>query len=94
MTNERRAQREAVALRCRRSDGADASPLRGTCGASVVVDVSGAGVPAVYYGPAHETAHSDDERVSLARLVQAAGVYALTILHCCYDGSLPAPSLA
>ena len=36
--------------------------------------VNGAGVPAVYYGPAHETAHSDDERVSVTRLAQAARI--------------------
>jgi acetylornithine deacetylase len=54
---------------------------------------NGAGVPAVYYGPAHETAHSDDERVSVTRLVQAARIYALTILRCCYEGGLP-PAVA
>jgi succinyl-diaminopimelate desuccinylase len=42
-----------------------------------------AGVPAVYYGPAHETAHSDHERVSISRLAQCAGVYALTAMRYC-----------
>jgi hypothetical protein len=35
-----------------------------------------AGVPTVYYGPAHETAHSDYERVSAQRLAHCAKVYA------------------
>ena len=35
-----------------------------------------AGVPTVYYGPAHQTAHSDDERVSVAQLTHCAKVYA------------------
>jgi acetylornithine deacetylase/succinyl-diaminopimelate desuccinylase-like protein len=41
------------------------------------------GVPAVYYGPAHETAHSDDERVSVAQLHHCAAVYALTAMSFC-----------
>ena len=41
------------------------------------------GVPTVYYGPAHQTAHSDNERVSLAQLVHCAGVYALAALDFC-----------
>src|SRR5262245_45660794 len=41
------------------------------------------GVPPVYYGPAHETAHSDHERVSAARLVECAKVYALAALAFC-----------
>ena len=36
------------------------------------------GVTTVYYGPAHQTAHSDDERVAISQLVHCAGVYALT----------------
>jgi acetylornithine deacetylase/succinyl-diaminopimelate desuccinylase-like protein len=41
------------------------------------------GVPTVYYGPAHETAHSDLERVSAAQLTHCAQVYALTALRYC-----------
>jgi acetylornithine deacetylase/succinyl-diaminopimelate desuccinylase-like protein len=41
------------------------------------------GVPTVYYGPAHETAHSDYERVSISQLVHCAGVYALAALEFC-----------
>jgi acetylornithine deacetylase/succinyl-diaminopimelate desuccinylase-like protein len=39
-----------------------------------------AGTPTVYYGPAHETAHSDDERVSIAQLTHCAKVYAATAM--------------
>ena len=42
-----------------------------------------AGVPTVYYGPAYETAHSDHERVSIARLDHCAKVYALTAMTFC-----------
>jgi acetylornithine deacetylase/succinyl-diaminopimelate desuccinylase-like protein len=42
-----------------------------------------AGVAAVYYGPAHETAHSDHEKVSAARLAHCAKVYALAALEFC-----------
>lgn len=42
-----------------------------------------AGVPTVYYGPAHETAHSDHERVSVSQLAHCARVYALTALAYC-----------
>lgn len=42
-----------------------------------------AGVPTVYYGPAHETAHSDNERVSLAQLTHCAKVYALAAVTFC-----------
>ncbi len=42
-----------------------------------------AGVPTVYYGPAHETAHSDFERVSVARLAHCAQVYALAAMEFC-----------
>lgn len=41
------------------------------------------GVPTVYYGPAHETAHSDEERVSVAQLAHCAAVYALTAARFC-----------
>jgi len=40
-------------------------------------------VPAVYYGPAYETAHSDHERVSIAQLVHCAKVYALAAARYC-----------
>jgi acetylornithine deacetylase/succinyl-diaminopimelate desuccinylase-like protein len=42
-----------------------------------------AGVPAIYYGPAHETAHSDHERVSARQLVHCAKVYALAAIEFC-----------
>jgi acetylornithine deacetylase/succinyl-diaminopimelate desuccinylase-like protein len=42
-----------------------------------------AGVPTAYYGPAHETAHSDAERVAVSQLVHIARVYALTALDYC-----------
>ncbi|MBV7333350.1 M20/M25/M40 family metallo-hydrolase [Chloroflexi bacterium TSY] len=41
------------------------------------------GATTVYYGPAHETAHSNHERVSLSQLVHCAQVYALTAAHYC-----------
>ena len=37
----------------------------------------------VYYGPAHETAHSDHERVAVSQLVHCAEVYALTAIDFC-----------
>lgn len=40
-------------------------------------------VPTFYYGPANDTAHSDGEWVSVARLAQAAKVYALTAVNYC-----------
>src|SRR5262249_51472492 len=42
-----------------------------------------AGVPTIYYGPAHETAHSDYERVSVRQLAHCAKVYALAALEFC-----------
>jgi len=42
-----------------------------------------AGVPTVYYGPAHQTAHSNDERVSVSQLVHCAEVYAATAMIFC-----------
>jgi len=41
------------------------------------------GVATAYYGPAHETAHSDHERVSISRLVRCAKVYAATAASFC-----------
>ncbi|HEU5314967.1 MAG TPA: M20/M25/M40 family metallo-hydrolase [Chloroflexota bacterium] len=41
------------------------------------------GVPCAYYGPGYETAHSDNERVSIDRLVHIAQVYALTMMDFC-----------
>ncbi len=41
------------------------------------------GVPTVYYGPAHETAHSDHERVSVSQLVHCARVYASAAMNFC-----------
>ena len=43
-------------------------------------------VPTVYYGPAHETAHSDHERVSVGRLAHCAGMYALAAIEYCGVG--------
>jgi len=42
-----------------------------------------AGVPTVYYGPAHETAHSDHEKVSAERLAHCASMYALAAMQFC-----------
>jgi acetylornithine deacetylase/succinyl-diaminopimelate desuccinylase-like protein len=42
-----------------------------------------AGVPTVYYGPAYETAHSDNERVSVSQLVHCAKMYAATAIAFC-----------
>jgi succinyl-diaminopimelate desuccinylase len=42
-----------------------------------------AGVPTVYYGPAYQTAHSDDERVSVTQLAHCARMYALAALAFC-----------
>lgn len=42
-----------------------------------------ADVAAVYYGPAHETAHSDEERVSVTQLARCAGIYALAAARFC-----------
>ncbi|HJP29552.1 MAG: M20/M25/M40 family metallo-hydrolase [Candidatus Latescibacteria bacterium] len=41
------------------------------------------GVSTVYYGPAHETAHSDGERVSMAGLAHCARVYARAAARFC-----------
>jgi acetylornithine deacetylase/succinyl-diaminopimelate desuccinylase-like protein len=40
-------------------------------------------VNTVYYGPAHQTAHSDHERVSISQLAHCAKVYALAAVHYC-----------
>jgi len=47
-----------------------------------------ASVPCVYYGPAHETAHSDHERVSMLQLAHCARVYAVAAVRFC--GTRPA----
>lgn len=41
------------------------------------------GVPTIYFGPEYRTAHSDDERVSLARLAACARIYAMTAVRFC-----------
>ncbi len=41
------------------------------------------GVPTFYYGPSNETAHSDNEWVSVNRMADAAKVYALTAMRYC-----------
>ena len=48
-----------------------------------------AGVPTVYFGPAHETAHSDLERVSVSQLVHCAKVYALAAAEFCGVSGIP-----
>lgn len=45
--------------------------------------VNEAGTPTIYYGPAHETAHSDHERVSARQLAHCAQVYALAAIAFC-----------
>jgi acetylornithine deacetylase/succinyl-diaminopimelate desuccinylase-like protein len=42
-----------------------------------------AGVATIYYGPAHETAHSDRERVSVEALTHCARMYALAAMQFC-----------
>ncbi len=41
------------------------------------------GVKTVYYGPSHQTAHSDHERVSISQLAHCAKVYALAAMKYC-----------
>ncbi len=54
-----------------------------------------AGIPAVYYGCAYATAHSNEEQVSLADLAQVAGAYALTTAYFLSDAAdIDAPALA
>ena len=45
------------------------------------------GLTTVYYGPAHQTAHSDDERVAVSQLAHCAGVYALMAARFCRRSS-------
>ena len=40
-------------------------------------------VPTGYFGPAHETAHSDYEKVSIGRLAHCARMYALAAIEFC-----------
>jgi acetylornithine deacetylase/succinyl-diaminopimelate desuccinylase-like protein len=41
------------------------------------------GIPTAYFGPAYETAHSDEERVNVQQLASIAGMYALTAIAYC-----------
>ncbi len=45
--------------------------------------VAGTGIPTFYYGPSNETAHGDDEWVSVDRVTSAATVYALAATRYC-----------
>jgi len=45
--------------------------------------VHGTGIPTFYYGPSNETAHSDNECVSVERLASAAKVYAEGAMRYC-----------
>jgi succinyl-diaminopimelate desuccinylase len=45
--------------------------------------VHGTGIPTLYYGPSNETAHSDDEFVSVQRLGSAAEVYLGAMMRYC-----------
>jgi succinyl-diaminopimelate desuccinylase len=45
--------------------------------------VNDGGVATVYYGPAHETAHSDHERVAVSQLAHCGQVYALAAMDFC-----------
>jgi acetylornithine deacetylase/succinyl-diaminopimelate desuccinylase-like protein len=45
--------------------------------------VNEAAIPTVYFGPAHETAHSDDERLNVQDLARTARMYALTAIAYC-----------
>ena len=66
----------------------DSAPQR--IGMALVGDanlfVNEARVATVYYGPAHETAHSDHEKVSVERLAHCAGMYALAATEYCGVG--------
>ena len=56
-------------------------------GRRIVGDASiyanGSGTPTFYFGPAYQTAHSDDEWVDLADLEVSAKVYVATAIHYC-----------
>ncbi len=45
--------------------------------------VNATGIPTFYYGPSNETAHSDNECVSVERLASAAKVYAEGAMRYC-----------
>ena len=45
--------------------------------------VHGSGIPTFYYGPCNETAHADNEWVSVKRLGDASRVYALGAMNYC-----------
>jgi acetylornithine deacetylase/succinyl-diaminopimelate desuccinylase-like protein len=45
--------------------------------------VHGTGIPTFYYGPSNETAHSDQETVSVARIASAAKVYGDAAMRYC-----------
>jgi len=45
--------------------------------------VHGTGIPTFYYGPSNETAHSDDECVSVERLKASADVYLVAAANYC-----------
>lgn len=51
------------------------------CDASLYVNLLG--IPTVCFGASYETAHSDDERVSIDQLLRAAQVFALTLMGYC-----------
>jgi acetylornithine deacetylase/succinyl-diaminopimelate desuccinylase-like protein len=52
-----------------------------------------AGIPAVYYGCAYPTAHSDYEQLFVPELARVAGVYALATANFLADGALAPPPL-
>ena len=74
---------QALQTACRETVQRDADIV----GMGVVGDANlycnDAGTTTVYYGPAHETAHSDHERVSVSQLAHCAQVYALTAVDFC-----------
>ena len=71
----------AQAHRLVHGDGAVLAGKRIVGDANLFVNLGG--VPSFYYGPSNETAHSDNEWVSLRRLEQAAQVYALAAAAYC-----------
>lgn len=46
-----------------------------------------AGVPSMYYGPGSNTAHSDEEWISLNDIIETAKVYAVTAIEYCGPAS-------
>jgi acetylornithine deacetylase/succinyl-diaminopimelate desuccinylase-like protein len=76
-------ERVARALRLANADltGQAMAPVGSRATGNASDFVGEAGIPAVYYGCTYATAHSDEERVSLADLARVAGAYALATAY-------------